>query len=135
MKHVQQKGNSCGLACLAMLQGTTLSETASRLKLAEADYSNGMSLFAMLKHLYSLGKRPILYSALTQFLRPNTAYILVVPSLNTQGAQHFIIALTGETAAIVQVMDPMLGIVGKKAYTIFNLVQFNGIVDCGEYIL
>lgn len=105
----QQCDGSCGIACAAMVAGVTFHEAADRFK---GDIKSGMSSRELNRLLTSLGVR------FTRILHPElrrpAPHIVVVPSLNIPGCNHYaVVCFDGRW----NILDPQRDRHGKKWYS------------------
>jgi ABC-type bacteriocin/lantibiotic exporter with double-glycine peptidase domain len=116
IKHVRQEdANGCGIACAAMVAGTTYQEALDHV--LNNDSLKGCQNYGMqhieLSKLLRIMKVRFKRHMLPKF--PTVGpYILCVPSLNVQAAGHYVVAdiLQGFFA----INDPQKGNEGKRHY-------------------
>lgn len=110
--HVQQTlSNNCVSACLSMITGKTIDEVTAEFHQPYVDMQTEVSDYldangVTYQRLYA-GERNI---------KPDTAYLAVVPSLNIPGALHQIVIETTTDGEQWWVYDPNEGREGKQSY-------------------
>lgn len=105
----QPTANSCICACVAMVTGIQVATILSRFH--SRVWDDGMSLGEILEQM-GVQHHQAFYGP--QALYYGKVYLLAVPSLNTPGSFHQVIAdCRGESPVI---LDPAQGIDGKQYY-------------------
>ena len=106
----QQDDSTCGVACAAMVAGVPFETAMAKARLFVK--LNGLGTREMGTLLRRLGVR--FTRKLFPELNRTVPHIVLVPSLNVPGGQHYVVVdLTNE---FFEVFDPQRGRPGKKYY-------------------
>ena len=115
----QECGQSCGIACVAMVTNKTFSTVRAQTERVPIHHRE-------LDRLLTLnGKVPI--RSIYNDLLPDKLYIMAVPSLNIGGGMHYIVVDTWPDSMIVY--DPNSGVSDKTAYTPSLLTSWGVLIE------
>ncbi len=122
INHINQTGNGCVLACIAMACQASYEDLVTKYPECE---KNGTSYTRTVSIISELGIQYIMYS--NPVIPDNRVLMVTVPSLNINGGNHCIVISTLNEE--FNVHDPAYGD-GKKRYeTIHDIKSYSAVIE------
>ncbi len=122
IKHINQTGNGCVLACIAMACEVDYFDLVKKYPECE---KNGTSYTRTISIIATLGIQYIMYA--NPIIPNNRVVMITVPSLNIKGGNHCIVISTMNDE--FNVHDPANGKDKKRYETIHDVRSFTEVIE------